>query len=411
MKRKEYDKFDQIRFNRRTNCTICGTKHGAPVIKLPEFPLTEIYVTEEVSEKIGYVDQEFHLCKTCGHGQIANVVDPDILYGNSYKTRTSTSSSAIEAVNVFLAFVDSIVKHRPINTILEIGCNDLFTLKKLRHRADKLYGVDPIFKGQESILQDDKIEVIGDFVENVDFKGLGIRADIVISSHTLEHIEEPRQLIRNLISNNSPDTIFFFQFPGLEPLIQDCRFDQIFHQHLNYFSLQSVLYLLEAVGAELIDFKMNYYHWGSLLIAFKKKTNSYSDSGRKFANKIHTISRDYINKQYEVFNKCMEVTAGRIDALQNEIIYGYGAALMLPVLDYYIGKLNRLKFIIDDDVKKKNLYYINLPVQITTLDKVKSVEDSVFLVTAINSLQSIRAIVKKLIQLQVKQIIIPSNVI
>ena len=67
--------------------------------------------------------------------------------------------------------------------------------------------------------------------------------------------------------------MLFFQFPGLELLVEKARYDQIHHQHINYFSIKSVCYMLEEAGAEIIDYKFNPFHWGAIMIAFKKKDN------------------------------------------------------------------------------------------------------------------------------------------
>jgi hypothetical protein len=84
---------------------------------------------------------------------------------------------------------------------------------------------------------------------------------------------------------------------------------------------------------------------------------------------------------------------------------------MLPVLDYYLKRLSEVKYIIDDDKRKDGLYYINLPLRIVSPEKINNIKDSVILITAINSEQAARAIISKLINLKVKQIIVPTNLI
>jgi len=407
----DISKFKNIPFKKRRHCVVCGQKLGSPVIELPDFPITEIYVKKKINKKVGFVDQNFHFCKNCGHGQISNIIDSEFLYGRWYVTRTSISSSAVAAINVFLEFIDNILKGRPVKNIVEIGCNDLYTLKKLRKRADKLYGIDPILIGKEKQFRDEKIEIIGDFFENVDLKKINGKIDVVLSSHTLEHIGEPKELIQRVIANANSNTLFFFQFPSLEALVQSSRFDQVFHQHLNYFSLKSVVYMLNELGAELIDFKINPYHWGTLMIAFKKKNKNNVVPHDKIANFLIHISNEKILKHYSIFKDCMNITKRQLESLKDEKIYGYGAALMLPVLDYHLGGLKMIKCVIDDDKNKDGLYYLNLPIQIKHLDRISDFKNSVFLVTAINSLQTARAIIKRLIEIETKQIIIPLNLI
>ena len=408
----DINKYKEIPFKKRENCIVCGSGLKKAVIELPDFPLTEIYVEEKVSQKLGFMDQTFHLCKKCGQGQIANVIDKSFLYDDNYCTRTSTSASAVAAIDVFLGFVERIIEDKKVTNILEIGCNDLYTLRRLRDKADRLYGIDPILVEKGNCLDDEKIEFIADYVENIDLGKFDLNNSVVISSHTLEHLEDPVKLIQLLMDNASDETLFFFQFPGLESLIYNARFDQLFHQHLNYFSLKSVMYMLESVGAELIDFSVNVYHWGGLMIAFrKKKDKSCSKLKTSFKKYVVEWTDKEVLAQYELFKGCMKTANTRIYSLCKERIYGYGAALMLPVLGYYIEGLTKVEYILDDDIKKDGLFYLNVPIQIINSDKIKDLKDSVVLLTAINSKHAMRAIMARLVELRVRQIIIPNNLI
>ena len=73
----DISRFKDIVYERRTHCVICGEKSGPPVIKLPGFPMTEIYTKKRIAEKAGFLDQNFHLCGCCGHGQLENIIGED----------------------------------------------------------------------------------------------------------------------------------------------------------------------------------------------------------------------------------------------------------------------------------------------------------------------------------------------
>jgi len=407
----DIEKYKKIPFRKRTHCVVCNAKASEAVFELPDFPLTEIYVDKNISQKVGFVDQAFHLCNCCGHGQNVNVIDQDFLYSDNYFHRTSASLSSVVAIDSFLEFINSVAGDSKFENIIEIGCNDLYTLKKLRNKADKLFGIDPILREKEGQIEDEKIKVVGDFVENVNLRELNINRSIVLSSYTLEHIEDPKELMRSLLDNATSETLFFFQFPGLESLIQNSRFDQVFHQHFNYFSLQTVLHMLNDIEAELIDFRVNPYHWGALLIAFKRKGKNSMNPNDKFKEFTLCFTREQILKQYSLFKDGLELTNRRLLSFKGEKIYGYGAALMLPILDYYLDGLSELECIVDDDKNKDGLYYINLPLQILHLEKINNIKDAIVLITAINSKHATRAIMSKLIDLRVRQIIVPANLI
>jgi hypothetical protein len=92
----------------------------------------------------------------------------------------------------------------------------------------------------------------------------------------------------------------------------------------------------------------------------------------------------------------------------SDLIYGYGAALMLPVLSYHLANdFSGFECIIDDDKNKDGLYYINLPVSIRSRDKVKDFSDAIVVLTAISAMNNGRRILAKLFELNPKQIIVP----
>ena len=147
---REIDKFKSVSFTKRTECMVCGIKLDKPIIVLPDFPLTEIYVNEKVNEKVGFVDQSFCLCENCGHAQITNIINPEILYDYSYHFRTSTSATAVKVNDNFLSFISRITGDIHFKTIIEIGCSDIYLLNSLRSQSDELIGVDPALKGREN---------------------------------------------------------------------------------------------------------------------------------------------------------------------------------------------------------------------------------------------------------------------
>ena len=308
--------FTNISTEKRTRCGVCGKELGAPLIELPRFPITDILVEQMVKEGIGYVDQNFHLCEKCGHGQLSTMIDPEVLYGHAYSFRTSKSTwGGTELNDFFLSFINKITKNREFKIILEIGCNDLYLLNCLKSRAETLVGIDPVLKGREEELSDDKITVIGDFFENVDLQSLDDA--LIINSHFLEHIRDPRSLIEKILDKSTDKALFVFQFPILDALINECRFDQIYHHHLHYFSLYSFIYLLNELGCELVDTEVNLHYWGALLVAFRKssKRNTSPDVGK--------IGSEKVLRNYDIFKKRMDVTNQYLQSLEEERLIGY----------------------------------------------------------------------------------------
>ena len=393
------ENFKNIAFERRSQCMVCSKLSEDPIFSLPNFPLTEIYVKEKSSESAGFLDQHFHFCENCGHGQISNVIPPSTLYGNSYHYRTSTSETGSAANDVFLKFIHSTIGDRHFKKIIEIGCGDLYLLNSLKDRADKIIGIDPILEESEDGLGEEKLTVIGDFIENVDLSQIDLNDSLIICSHTLEHVENPKEMLSNLFQHATPSTLFFFQFPGLDGLLENLRFDQIFHQHLNYFSCYSFNYLLKSLGSHIINSDTN-PHWGSLLFAFRKGEVEHHENFSK-------PDKKQIAERHAIFKQRMESLSLFLQSLKGEKIVGYGAALTLPVLAYHLSDdFSGLPCIFDDDEGKENLFYINLPVPIRNSKDIGNIKDDTVFITAIDNT---RQILSKVIPLQPKRIVTVMN--
>ncbi len=405
------DRYRHVSHRRHTHCRICARRLPAPVIRLPDFPMTEIYVPSKQSQKLAVLDQGFCLCLHCGHGQLINAIAADVLYGENYFTRTS-GTSATTAIDDFLKFVIPQLPSRQLNGILEVGCNDLYTLNYLSDRANALCGIDPIWRNRPAPNTNPKIKVIGDFFEKVNLSELNLTPDVVLCSHTLEHIDDPVSLLRSLVTTASDETLFFFQFPGLEPLVRDGRFDQLHHQHLNYFTLQSVVAALNLAGAELLKYEYNYNHWGALMISFRMANSRSPKTNRQFLRRYRPVTAPEVRHRYQLFKKNNQAIDAELAAmLEDRMVYGFGAALMLPLLAYHLPHIRKLACIIDDDPQKQGLYYINLPLQIVSSEKVRDFTQASIAITAINSKQNIRAIAQKLIRLNVRDIFLPTQVL
>ena len=396
------ERYRTIPFTLRNRCLACDAAADSPLISLPRFPITEVYVPQKPTEVLGHVDQSFHLCPQCGHGQLGRVIDPEFQYGagSGYYYRTSTSPSGRIDLDFFLAFLNRVLGNRPLANVLEIGCNDLCLLKSLAPRARRLVGVDPILKNIPVPEGTNQFTLHDGFFEDLEFAA---EHDVVICKDTLEHVADPAQFLRKTLAAATPGAWFFFQFPCLDTLVAGCRFDQIFHQHVNYFSFASICHLLARLGCTPVDFAIDYDHWGTLAIAFRKGSDR-----APLTAPFPPLSPSGILERYTSFQADLDHTALRLAQASGESRYGYGAALMLPVLAYHLHTdFRELRAVVDDDPNKAGLYYINLPVPVAPSSAVSDLRDSTVLVTAIASRRNAMSILQKLFAIRPRHILYP----
>ena len=368
-------------------------------MKLPNLPLTEAFGNFDPSFQ--GIDQELLISMDSGHVQLKYQVDPEILYDvNNYAFRSESSLKSDRELRVLLKFLEDTLDYPDIRNILEIGANDLKLSKLLKKRTNSVSAVDPLLINDHGKVIDG-IQVFGLPIEKVVKETKFIKPDLVIARHTLEHISNPKNMIESLLELVSKDCIFVFEVPSLMHIVESLRFDAIFHQHYNYFDLDSVKKLIAEIGGELINFTYNNQgsNGGSLIFAFRKSKIKVDNETFDHENKFNLLKA-----RSAMYQEQMNLTMKILDELLPPV-YGFGAGLMLATLDYHLGgRQQNLECILDDDPKKDGIGYKNLNVLVKSTQRFIPPEQSSFVIT---SLESIRPIYNRLIQFNPRRIIAP----
>lgn len=375
----ERAKYKDISFETRVACSVCASTSTVSILELPNLPLTEIFISQPGSPTLGETDQALHYCRHCGHAQLQNILDQSLLYSNKsgYEFRTSQSYTGRKTTEFFLNFFSSLKFKDHFECALEIGCNDGFLLKKLKPFANSLIGIDPILKDNEQHINDEKITVFGDFFENCDIVE---KPDLIICKDVIEHVTDPKSLLAELINKASDNALFMIQVPILDKIIENYNFDHIFHQHLNYFSVSSFAFLLESLGCSLIDYTVNEDHWNSAIFAFTNKKNSNTLKVKKISLNEIEQSLLVFKSQFNACELALEAAASRLP------VYGYGAALMLPVIKYHFpNKLASISKIFDDNPSRDGQFYLNSTTPIVATNQVIDITNSAVMLTAFSS--------------------------
>ncbi len=349
----------------RENCGICGCNKLVDILDLPSLPLTGIFSNKKPDSFIKGINQKLLWCPKCGQGQLFRQIDPYLLYDfNKYCFRTSASINAREGTDVFLGFLKKLIGGKILNYAIDVGCNDLYLLNEITSFTRQRLGVDPMWRDKNPGSLHSGTTILGKTIEEIDFhKDLLLKPDIILCRHTIEHIYDPCAAIGKLMELADRDTLFVFETHSFETLVERCRFDQVFHEHLQYFSPATFEHVVNRYGGKIVAWTENHHNWGSMIVAFKK--NKSKDKKFKFGFK-----KSDIEKRILLFRKQMDNTSKLLQALTRSDVYGYGAAAMLPILAYHLKTdFSFLKRLLDDDIKKDGLYYANLPLRICNFSK------------------------------------------
>jgi hypothetical protein len=330
--------------------------------------------------------------------QLSKIVDPDLLYLETYTHRTSTSPIS-KSGNEFL--LKNIVEKEFIGKtqILEIGCNDVYLLKNLKNVAKHRAGMDPIFENKKIEIEPG-IFVHGGFSETINYEDLIENPiDLIISAHTFEHIVDPIKSLLNLKPYLSEKVDFIIEVPSSPRMLDQIRLDQVFSQHINYYSPQSLSKLMETINLELISIEHNYSYWGGTQILH---FSNYLDKKLTLTN---DLTKTYFMESKKLFLNEMENVKFKIKNVPGKL-FAYGAAQMLPILSYHLGEsFDYIDGILDDNLDRVGMHFPYLDsLTIKSLDEHKFNSDDTFMITA---LDSAKPLIKRLIDKKVNLIILP----
>jgi SAM-dependent methyltransferase len=203
------------------------------------------------------------------------------LYDYSY-----TSSNSKYSRNYWEEYSRDIKQELKINDnskILEVGSNDGFLLKCFRKYTKKLWGADAS-KFMCVLAKKNKIKTFNLIFNQKNSKKIKNKigkVDVIISNNVLNHSNDVLDFIRGAKNLLNQDGTFIFELPYWYNLVLHEQFDQIYHEHVNYFTVKSSEFLLKKCGLQIIKIKETEYHGGSIRIYSKIKRNGKINSETK----------------------------------------------------------------------------------------------------------------------------------
>jgi novobiocin biosynthesis protein NovU/D-mycarose 3-C-methyltransferase len=205
------------------------------------------------------------LCQRCLHLQIREVLDPSLLFVD-YVWETGIPASIKQYCRELADAVWHRVDGRGTPSVFEIASNDGTLLKEFRSRGSRLLGVDPA----RNIAQKANaagIPTIADFFgERVARDVLGQHGhwDVVVARNVLAHVADLHGLVAGLRLLLAPHGTAVIEVPHLLDMYRELQYDQVFHEHIGYHSLDSIIRLCGMHGLAVFDVEHQWIHGGTV---------------------------------------------------------------------------------------------------------------------------------------------------
>lgn len=349
-------------YYRRDNCRSCGKKDLELVIKNEPTPLGEEYIKEKKPQE--YYPVDVFLCKDCNLLQLLDVVDPERLYRDYFYV----TSLSLGLVNHFDDYAESVINKLRIpekSFFLDIGSNDGVLLTSLKKRGMHILGVDPATEIAKKATESG-LETIPDFftleLASKIKKGHG-KASVITSNNLLANIDNLDELIEGVKNLLTDDGVYIVEAAYSLDVIQNTIIDNIYHEHLSYFSANSFKNFFNSHGMELIDIERTHMKGGSLRAFAQLKKGLRRKSAS--VEELITLEKSfglYGSEIYKKFDERVHNEKKRLVSIlkkfksEKKTIAGYGASVGATVLLHNLGIGKDIDFIVDDYKPKQHLY-------------------------------------------------------
>jgi hypothetical protein len=281
-------------------------------------------------------------CTRCELVQLGLVVDPTILFPPSYPYTSGTTRILREN---FAELYREVMATYPIaaaDLVVDIGSNDGTLLGNFHEGGHRVLGIEPTNAGKiarkKGITTD--ISFFTREAASRAVKKYG-KAKIVTAANVFAHIENPSAVVKSIVSMLDKDGIFISESHYWVALLETLQYDTIYHEHLRYYSLTALEYLLDMHGLEVIRAKRIPTHGGSIRVYSARKGTRKVDASVK---QILDHEKQALSKEsLERFKKgVVDSKLGLLAMLKDikargEKVYGIGAPSRSSTLINYVG--------------------------------------------------------------------------
>ena len=251
----------------RNTCRVCGSSALTKVIDLGEQYLQGSFVKPgKEMPPMRKIPATLLRCDptkdehACGLLQMEHTVPPEILY-SAYWYRSGTNNTMRQHLRGIVEEAQTII-NKSTALVLDIGCNDGTLLSNYPDTYEK-YGVDPSDVAQEV---QPPVTVVQDIFPSKELLVIlqNKQLDIITSIAMFYDLEDPITFTKGIKELLSPEGIWIFEMSYMPTMLRMTSYDTICHEHLEYYSLAVIEYILKQAGMKIFNVVKNDINGGSI---------------------------------------------------------------------------------------------------------------------------------------------------
>lgn len=334
-------------------CRICGNKKMKKILDLGFQELTGVF--PKPGEKVEGGMLQLVKCygeNSCGLVQLRHSFSGEMMYGNNYGYRSGLNESMVQHLASVVNKIENRLKFRDGDMVLDIGSNDGTLLSKYSNRKLDFIGMDPTGSKFRKYYPSD-VELYADFFSASNVKKLrgDLKAKAVTSIAMFYDLEDPIQFAQDVCSILDDEGVWVLEQSYLPSMIRTISYDTVCHEHLEFYCLKQIDYIMRHSGLKIIDVEQNDINGGSFQLTVAKDGSKYAvDSKVNDLLEWEEVNGYNGFEIYDRFEK--QVIKNKNDVRQflnrakqeGKLVLGYGASTKGNVMLQFCG-------ITGDDIK------------------------------------------------------------
>jgi hypothetical protein len=285
-------------------------------------------------------------CRRCTLVQLGLIVDPAILFPPSYPYTSGTTKILRENFAELAREVQSLYPLYREDLVVDIGSNDGTLLSNFAPRGPVL-GIEPTDAAKLAIERG--IRTHNSFFNRAAAERAARecgKAKLVTATNVFAHIEDVHEVVKSILLMLRDDGIFVTESHYLASLIETVQYDTVYHEHLRYYSLASLKYLLEMHGLEVIHARRIPTHGGSIRVYAARK--GQHEPRKTVADMLRDESEFLTTAQFDAFRQLVLGSKLGLCSLLRDIksrgqrVFGVGAPSRASTLVNYVGLDDRI---------------------------------------------------------------------
>lgn len=344
-------------------CPITGESNCVTYFDLGNFPLVNnLHSTQKESLNCTKYPLKVNFFPNSQLSALSHAVDGELLFSN-YLFKTGVNKPYIEHSKNMFDEISKVVFLEENDLVVDIGGNDGTLLETFRDRSSiplQYLNIDPSVNLTQEC-RDKGILALTSFFNSSTYKEVNSKAKIIVSTNVFQHLLDINSFTKGVYNLLEENGIWVLEFPYWTHDLETLQFDQVYHEHMYYYSISPLNQLMDKHNLKIIDIQPQKIHGGTLRLTIAQKSSSYSVSPliQEYLNKESVYDLNFYQKWGEQIHNQTKIWRDKILELksQNKKVVAFGAAAKGCIfLNSLNLTYNEISYVIDDTDIKQNKY-------------------------------------------------------